>query len=149
MNLVSVRLGLGKVVSMDNMEELWGKLQLTEEDEVDIEITKEEVEVVRKKGALCLIGKLWMDRVINKGVIEAAMDKIWRLSAMAVFKEVGHNVFTISFANTADKTRVETGRPWLFDNNLFVLLEFDGLTPPKSMCFDRASLWLQLHQLPR
>lgn len=61
---------------MEVIEELWNKLQLIEEEEADIEITVEEVESVRKKGDLCLIGKLWVDRVINKGVIETVMEKI-------------------------------------------------------------------------
>lgn len=112
---------------MDKMKKLWKKLQLTEKEEADLEITKEVVEVISKKGALCLIRKLWMDRVINKGVIEVVMYKIWRLSSKVVFKEVGPNVFTISFATAADKSRVEKGRPWLFDKNIFFLLEFDGL----------------------
>lgn len=61
---------------MEVIEELWNKLQRIEEEEADIEITVEEVESVRKKGDLCLIRKLWVDRVINKGVIETVMGKI-------------------------------------------------------------------------
>lgn len=43
---------------------------------------------------------------------------------------------------------MENGRYWLFDNYIFVLESFDGLTPPKDMRFDRTSLWLYLYQLP-
>lgn len=68
------------------------------------------------------------------------MGKIWRLSSKVVFKEVGANVFIVSFVNLVDKNRVEQGRPWLFDNNIFVLEQFDSLTPPKNMQFDKASL---------
>lgn len=49
---------------MEAMEELWGKFQLTEE-EANIEITEEEVALMRKEGDLCSIGKLRVDRVIN------------------------------------------------------------------------------------
>lgn len=103
---------------MDKMEELWEKLQLNEEEEAEIEIPTEEVEQVQEKGALCLIGKLWVDRVRNRGVIKSAMDKIWRLSASAIFREVGSDVFIISFATPASKNRVASERPWLFDNNI-------------------------------
>lgn len=88
---------------MDKMEELWGKLQLTEEEEVKIEIPTEEVKQVQEIGALFLIGKLWVDRVIHSKVIEFEMGKIWHLSASAKFREVGTNVFIISFASTEDK----------------------------------------------
>lgn len=54
----------------------------------------------------------------------------------------------MSFATYADKMRVENGRPWLFDNHMFVIEPFDGPTQLKNMKFGKASLWLQLHQLP-
>lgn len=47
---------------MDDMDDLWGRLQLTEEEEADIEITADKMEYVRQKGDLCLIEKLWVDR---------------------------------------------------------------------------------------
>lgn len=64
-----------------------------------------------------------------------------------MFKEVGSNIFTVSFTTKEDKVRVENGRPWLFGNHLHVLESFDGHTLPKDMKFDRASLWVHLYQL--
>lgn len=72
--------------------------------------------------------------------------KVWRLSTKAKFKEVGLKVFIISFAMHSDKHRVKNGRPWLFDNHIYVIEPFDGYTQLKDMKFDRASLWIQLHQ---
>lgn len=57
------------------------------------------------------------------------------------------NIFTVSFANHADKKRVEEGRPWLFDN-FFAIEPFDGFIQLKNMRFDQASMWIQLHNLP-
>lgn len=51
---------------MDQMEEMWEKLQLTKEEEAKIEILTEEVKSIREKGALCLIGNVWVDRAISK-----------------------------------------------------------------------------------
>lgn len=82
---------------MKNIDELWKKLQLTEEEGNNIDIADEEVEEVQRKGNLCLIGKVWVDRAIGQGVIEVIMLKIWRLNAKAVFREVGPNIFIISF----------------------------------------------------
>lgn len=97
---------------------------------------------VKKKGALCLVGKLWVARVINRGVLHATMGKIWWLSSKVVFKEVGPNVFLISFASISNMSRIEQGRPWLFDNSIFVIEQFNGLTPPNDFKFDKASLWV-------
>lgn len=83
---------------MKNIDELWKKLQLTEEEGNNIDIADEEVEEVQRKGNLCLlIGKVWVDRAIGQGVVEVIMLKIWRLNAKAVFREVGPNIFIISF----------------------------------------------------
>lgn len=65
------------------------------------------------------------------------------------FREVGSNIFLInSFANTADKVHVEGGRPWLLDNSIFVIEDYNGKTKPKEMSFNNASFWLQLHNMP-
>lgn len=133
---------------MDKMEELWVKLQLTATEEVEIEIQMKKLEQVQEKGVLYLIGKLWVDRVINKWVIKSVMGKVRHPITSAIFREARSNVFIISFATIADKNRVASGWPWLFDNNIFVLEQFYGLRPLKDMEFDKASLWVQLHQLP-
>lgn len=43
---------------MENLEAMWGTLKLTEEEDKEIEITEDEVEDVRRKGELCLIGRV-------------------------------------------------------------------------------------------
>jgi hypothetical protein len=45
----------------------------------------------------------------------------------------------IEFEYVWDKFRVMEGRPWLFDGNLFSLLEFDGFTPPSQFDFEKAA----------
>lgn len=54
------------------------------------------------------------------------MEKIWRLHKAASFKEVGKNLFIITFPTVVEKQRVMARQPWLFDNNLFVLQTLDG-----------------------
>lgn len=45
---------------------------------------------------------------------------------MAVFTEVEKNVFIVNFSTDADKQRVLDEKPWLFENNLFVLQALNG-----------------------
>lgn len=113
---------------MDGVEALWDKLQLSEVEDDIVEISKEDIEVARQKGEFCLVGKIWVDRSIGKPVIESAMGKIWRLTSKATFRELGANVFIIFFKTLEEKNRVENGHPWLFDNGLFVIEPFAGLS---------------------
>lgn len=52
-----------------------------------------------------------MDRIVNKGAVEIAMGKAWRLSSRAIFVEVSLNIFTVSFTTQEDKKKVENGCP--------------------------------------
>lgn len=42
------------------------------------------------------------------------------------FQEIRTNFFIISFATKCDEEKVLGGCPWLFDNHLFVLKEYDA-----------------------
>jgi hypothetical protein len=64
------------------------------------------------------------------------------------FKVIGGNMFVADFELAEDKSRVMEGRPWLVDSSLVSLLEFDGLTPPVKMNFDKSPFWIRMYHLP-
>lgn len=101
-----------------------------------IEVDVEKLSDTIKKGEISLVGKLCTDCLISKEVIRSTITKIWRVSKPFQFQEVSPNLFVITFENETDMERVLTGSPWLFDNNIFVLRAFDGLTPPQQLKFD-------------
>ncbi|XP_042969019.1 uncharacterized protein LOC122301691 [Carya illinoinensis] len=133
---------------MEKLQEMWETFQLNDEEGEAIELEEEGSSEVQRKGERSLIGKIWSERVIGKNIVENTMGRVWRLSKPAIFTEVGRNVFVITFATHADKNRVESGRPWLFDGNIFVMNVFDGYTPLGHMSFDKAAMWVQFHNLP-
>lgn len=55
---------------------MWEMLQLSEEEDTAIDIDDEALEEVTKKGDLCLIGKVWVDRSIERGIIDSVTAKI-------------------------------------------------------------------------
>lgn len=70
------------------------------------------------------------------------MDKI------ITFRGIRENTFAIIFANGKDRDRVLAERPWLFDNNLFVLRPFDVTVQPHLIDLHYGYFWIQLHNLP-
>lgn len=58
-----------------------------------------------------LLGQLCAVRVVGKEVLQTTMQKIWVLSKLVEFTEVGRNIFIISFNTEADKEKVMNGRP--------------------------------------
>jgi hypothetical protein len=57
-------------------------------------------------------------------------------------------MFLIDFEHSWDKSRLLEGRPWEFEGNLFSMEEFDGLTPPVDIKFEKAALWVYMLNLP-
>ncbi|XP_059436704.1 uncharacterized protein LOC132169738 [Corylus avellana] len=72
----------------------------------------------------------------------------WKLSGTFTFKVLGENFFLIDFSDLGDKERVLAGRLWVFETNLFILEDFDGITPPSQFNFDKAAFWVRMINLP-
>ncbi|XP_041027018.1 uncharacterized protein LOC121267240 [Juglans microcarpa x Juglans regia] len=133
---------------MEEIEEVWSRLRLNEEENTPIDVNGGEEESIRRRGERSLVGKICSPRRIGKEIVKATMEKIWRVGKPLDFEEIGFNCFAITLASARDKSRVLEGCPWLFDNFLFVLKDFDGETQTNLLDFDSTELWVQMHNLP-
>lgn len=122
--------------SWEQLEERWGKLTLSGEEDKTITLGEKLSEEDQSKEQRSLLGKVCTDRTIGKEILKVTMGKIWRISKPEVIHEVEKNMFTITFDTESDKLRVLDGRPWLFDNHLFILKQLDSLLQPKAHAFN-------------
>lgn len=76
------------------------------------------------------------------------MRKIWKVGKAATFKEVEKNLFIVTFSKKAEKQRIFSSKPWLFDNSIFSLQPLDGRKQLNKIRFDTKYFWVQLHDLP-
>lgn len=132
---------------IQDLEEMWTQLCLSEEENSVIDLGTEHLGEVMKRGEKSLVGKLCSDCMIDKEEVRSTVTKIWKLGRFFSFQGISPSLFVITFENQADKCKVLEGKPRHFDNSLFILKPFDGLTPPK-MSFDYEVFWIQLHNLP-
>ncbi|KAF5468312.1 hypothetical protein F2P56_012474 [Juglans regia] len=132
---------------MEDLESIWKKLSLNEEN-AGVNVHAGSSVKVKSKGDCSLIGKICSNCTKGKEVVRAMMIKIWKVSRPPVFTQIRANIFIITFANSRDKRRVLDGCPSLFDNLMFVLKSFDGLTQPTKINFDLVSLQVHMHNLP-
>jgi hypothetical protein len=72
------------------------------------------------------------------------MATTWKLS----FTVLGENLFLMEFQYECDRIRVLEGRPWSFEKSLFVVEEFDGLSTPSEISFDKVAFWVRISNLP-
>lgn len=81
---------------LEVLEELCGNLRLMKEKLAGIELDDGSSEVAREKGYRSLIGRIYMERVIGREVLAVMMTKIWRISTLVEFQEVGNNTFILA-----------------------------------------------------
>ena len=58
-----------------------------------------------------------------------------------------HRVLFV-FSDESDIDKVLSGEPWSFDKNLVALKKVRWHTEVKGLIFDKASFWIQVHDLP-
>jgi hypothetical protein len=94
------------------------------------------------------VGKLRADQFVGKDVIKRTLKRGWRPTGRLDFKVVGDNMFLMEFEDEGDKSRVLKGRPWIFEENLFSVENFDGLSTFSEINFEQAEFWVRMSNLP-
>jgi hypothetical protein len=141
-------MGYVKARMIEELEELCGKISLTEGEKIRIKVDEVEVSEARAIAGKCLVGKVWTNKNINREAFISVMSTIWRIAGEVKFKDLKNNMWLFEFSDQADKRRVMEERSWSFDRQILVLNEFDGSTPLSQLAFDHSSFWIQAHDMP-
>lgn len=132
----------------DDLTRMWGNLSLTEEESVKVEIKDQIVGEIVNRGRSCLVGRLLVERMVSKEIIRSTLIRGWRPSGTLPFKFLGENLFLMEFEKSWDKSQVLEGRLWVFEGSLFLVEDFDGLTPPTEIEFEKVAFWVRMFNLP-
>ncbi|XP_059436749.1 uncharacterized protein LOC132169801 [Corylus avellana] len=132
----------------DDLTKMWGSFSLSDEEGTEMEIQPHSMIHSVNRGQSCLVGKLVSERLVSKEIIKLKIIKGWRSTGSLSFKVLGDNLFLIEFEHSWDKSRVLEGRPWIFEGSLFAVEDFDGVTPPAEIEFDKVSFWVRMINLP-
>jgi hypothetical protein len=132
----------------EDLTNLWGNLSLVEEEDDELEIADPAMDGLAQRGKLCLVGKLIADRLISKETIKSKLIRGWKSLGKISFTVLGENLFLLEFQYECDRIRVLEGRPWVFEKNMFAVEEFDGLSAPSEINFDKVAFWVRIYDLP-
>jgi hypothetical protein len=127
---------------------MWGSFSLSDDDGKEMEINTNFMVNPVNRGHYCVVGKLVSEKLVSKEIIKSKLARWWRPTEMISFKVLGDNLFLIEFENLEDKSQVLEGRPWVFEGSLFVVEDFDGVTPPVEIDFDKVALWVRMINMP-
>jgi hypothetical protein len=132
----------------EDLTKMWENLALLEDECIELEANNQALDESENYGKLCMVGKLYADRLVCKETIRTKMSRGWKTGGNLSFKVLGENLFLVEFEKADDKKRVLEGRPWVFEGSLFLVEDYDGFTTPSQMSFEKAVFWVQLHNLP-
>ncbi|XWS48308.1 hypothetical protein CRYUN_Cryun13aG0064400 [Craigia yunnanensis] len=77
----------------DNLEEMWRRFSLTEEEQTDVVIEKEWVENTSEKSKNWLLGKMVMKRNVNMEATKVIFTKLWKIREGMSVQKVGERLF--------------------------------------------------------
>jgi hypothetical protein len=86
--------------------------------------------------------ELFSERAIRSDVIEQSVGWIWCLEKAMSCKDVGDNVFLISFNQTSGLKKALDDDPWMISKELLVVTEFDESKSLDEIEFSFVPIWL-------
>ena len=132
----------------EEVTKMWENFNLLEEESVGIKTQEANFVPLVGRGSASVVGKLLADRTMGEEIIKTPFIRTWQPTGRVSFKSIGSNTFIIEFENEWDKSRIMEGQPWTFDDDLVFLPDFDGLTPPTEIDFEKVALWVCMFNLP-
>ena len=95
-----------------------------------------------------LVGKLLVDRNINKNAVKAIILKVWRTSKGVQIVDLKENIFVFKFACEGDKKRILELGPWNIEGFPLILKQWHHNMSVDDLDFSSIPLWVQIHGLP-
>ncbi|GMY38425.1 hypothetical protein FCV25MIE_33669 [Fagus crenata] len=132
----------------EELVEEWRKFSLTEDEGAGFTVEEDAMGNSLVQGSHCLLGKLITDKPFNKVALTSTMLRLWGVARGTTAQIIGDNLFIFQFKDEFERTRVLNGSPWLFNNYLLTLNEFNGSCPAAQIQFSKCCFWVQLHGIP-
>ena len=105
----------------EELEALWQKLKVTDEEEVSISLGGECSRVVNERGRDCLFMKVMSRKGIMLEVLRKNIRMLWKPNKSLQLSVIEEELFLVEFEDEHDKKRVMDMRPWHYEKQLVLL----------------------------
>ena len=95
-----------------------------------------------------IIGKVRGEKIANYIGVKNFATLAWGYPRGLKVTELGPNVFQFPVLDAQDRERILMGGPWIIDNQILVLREWEARIEDKDKAFRLAPLWVQIWDLP-
>ncbi|KAK9989112.1 hypothetical protein SO802_029351 [Lithocarpus litseifolius] len=132
----------------DELEKLWRRFNLTEEEDERIELGSSSTKAAREIGINCLVMKVLTQRSINFDALRKDVRMMWKPNKGILISEIEEDLFLVEFGDGRDKKKVLDMRPWNYDKQLILFQDFEGDQIPKEISLKWSPFWVQISNLP-
>ena len=132
----------------DELEEMWTKFSLTEEEGESFSLGSSTTEAAKLVGRNCVVMKVLTHKWLNIEALRKNLRMIWKPTKGVQINEIGDELFLVEFGEGRDKRRIMEMSPWTYEKQLILLKEFVGEQVPKDIVLRQSPFWVQIHNLP-
>ena len=127
------------------MTDLLRWLNLTEEEEVMVDLSDGEDEENLPSLEWAVVGKVLSPTPIHVNTIRSAMKSAWGNPAGLKFRAIGgkgDNMFVAEFSCRPDMERALAGTPWMVGRYAIILQNYDEKLAASEIIFDQLEMWV-------
>ena len=132
----------------EELESLWQKLTVTDEEEVSVNLGKECTRATNERGNNCLVMKVLSRRGIMLDALRKNLRMLWKPNKSIQISLIDEEMYLVEFDDEKDKRRVMDMSPWHYEKQLVLLQCFEGDKDPKDILFQWSPFWVQMYNLP-
>ena len=106
---------------VEELETLWQKLKVTDEEEVSILLGGECTRAANERGRNCLFMKVMSRKGIMLDTLRKNIRMLWKPNKSLQLSVIEEELFLVEFEDERDKKRVMDMRPWHYEKQLMLL----------------------------
>lgn len=132
--------------SRENLEEMYSRLALEEEEEG--EVLMMEGDVSRDKQTFILVGRFLTERNINFLAMQNVLAALWRPQKGVEIHDIGNHRYTFVFYHVLDVQKVVEGGPWSFEQSPLICHKLEPMEDANAVPLNKMDIWVQVHDIP-
>ena len=106
---------------VEELETLWQKLKVTEEEEESVNIGRECTKATNERGKSCLVMKVLSRRRVILDALRKNVRMLWKPNKSIRISVIEEEMFLVEFEDERDKRRVFEMSPWHYEKQLVLL----------------------------
>lgn len=130
----------------ENLEEMYARLALEEEEEGGVMLREEEVG--RDKQTFVLVGRFLTERNINFPAMQSVLAALWRPQKGVEIHDIGSHRYTFVFYHVLDFQKVVEGGPWSFEQSPLICHKLEPMEDANVVPLNKMEIWVQVHDMP-